>query len=141
KFQKAFEGHTHHVLDVGWRADGKVLASAGADNVIKGWDYEKGEQTRTVTGHGKQGARVVVVGTTSQIPTCAGDQAARVWNVDNGGSGMTFGGNKDFLYAVGVSPDGKIVAAGGEEGVVRLYNGGNGQLVKALVPPGTEAPK
>jgi len=28
------------------------------------------------------------------------------------------------------------VAAGGEEGVVRLYNGANGQLIKALLPPG-----
>jgi WD40 repeat protein len=141
KFQKAFEGHTHHVLDVGWRADGKVLASAGADNVIKVWDYEKGEQTRTITGHGKQVTRLLFVGTTSQILTCSGDQAARFWNVDNGGSGVTFGGSKDFLYAVGVSPDGKIVAAGGEEGVVRLYNGANGQLVKALVPPETEGQK
>ena len=36
---------------------------------------------------------------------------------------------------IGVSPDGSIVAAGGEEGVVRLYNGANGQLVKSLLPP------
>ena len=28
KFIKAFEGHTHHVLDVGWKFDGKLLASA-----------------------------------------------------------------------------------------------------------------
>ena len=32
------------------------------------------------------------------------------------------------------------MAAGGEEGVVRLYNGANGQLVKAMLPPG-DGPK
>ncbi len=32
-------------------------------------------------------------------------------------------------------------AAGGEEGVVRLYNGANAQLIKALLPPGVEMPK
>ena len=46
KFVKSFEGHTHHVLDVGWKPDGKLLASGGADNAVKVWDYEKGEQVR-----------------------------------------------------------------------------------------------
>jgi WD40 repeat protein len=141
KLLKSFEGHTHHVLDVGWKADGKLLASAGADNVIKVWDYEKGEQTRTIAGHAKQITRLLFVGKTSQVVTCSGDQNVRYWNVDNGGGGIAFGGSRDFLYAVGVSPDGKVVAAGGEEGVVRLYNGTNGQLLKALLPPGVEPPK
>jgi len=51
KFLKSFEGHTHHVMSVGWKADGKLLVSAGGDSpsatspgagVIKVWDYEKG---------------------------------------------------------------------------------------------------
>jgi WD40 repeat protein len=136
KFLKAFEGHTHHVLDVGWKADGKLLASAGADNVIKVWDYEKGEQARTFGDFKKQVTRLAFKGKSSEIVTCSGDPSLRFWNVDNGGGGMNFGGNKDFLYAVSVSADGQVVAAGGEEGVVRLYNGTNGQLIKELLPPG-----
>jgi WD40 repeat protein len=141
KFLKSFEGHTHHVLDVGWKADGKLLASAGADNVVKIWDYEKGEQARTIPAHGKQVTRLVFIGNTGQFATCSGDQTVRFWNVDNGGNTRNFGGNTDFLYAIGVSPDGTILAAGGEEGVVRLYNGANAQLIKALLPPGVEAKK
>jgi WD40 repeat protein len=138
KFLKSFEGHTHHVLDVGWKSDGKLLASAGADNVIKVWDYEKGEQIRTIAGHGKQITRLEFIGKTPQFVTCSGDNTVRFWNVDNGGNIRNFGGSNDFLYAVGVSPDGSIVAAGGEEGIVRLYNGTNGALVKELLPPGVE---
>jgi len=36
KFQKAFEGHTHHVLGTGFSADGKMIASAGADRSLPG---------------------------------------------------------------------------------------------------------
>jgi WD40 repeat protein len=135
KFVKSFEGHTHHVLDVGWRNDGKFLASAGADNVIKVWDFEKGEQVRTMTGHSKQITRLLFVGTGSRIITCSGDQTIRMWNVDSGGTERQFTSGTDFLYTVAVTPDGAIVAAGGEEGVVRLYNGTNAQLIKQLVPP------
>ncbi len=140
KFIKAFEGHTHHVLDVDWQANGKQLASAGADNVVKIWDFEKGEQIRTIQGHGKQVTRLLFIGKTNQFVTCSGDETVRIWNADNGGNVRNFSGSKDFLYAVGVSADGSIVATGGQEGVVRLYNGTNAQLIKTLLPPGVTEP-
>jgi WD40 repeat protein len=138
KLVKTFEGHTHHVLDVGWKSDGKLLASAGADNEIKVWDFEKGEQVRPIKAHTKQVTRLVFVANKPEFVTCSGDQSVRMWNADNGGNVRNFGNSPDYLYALGVSPDGSVVAYGGEEGVVRLYNGTNGQLVKALVPPGEE---
>jgi WD40 repeat protein len=139
KFIKSFEGHTHHVLDVAWKSDGKLLVSAGADNAIKVWDYDKGEQVRSFGNHAKQITRLVFKGKTSQIATCSGDQTVRFWNVDDGNGGLTIGGSNDYLYAVDVSSDGKVVAAGGEEGIVRLFNGENGQLIKALAPPAVPA--
>jgi hypothetical protein len=141
KLVKQFEGHTHHVLDVGWRGDGKFLASAGADNAVKVWDFEKGEQARTMSGHSKQVTRLQFIGATTRIVTCSGDQTVRMWNVESGGTERQFQAGGDFLYAIGVSPDGALVAAGGEDGTVRLYNGQNGQLIKQLLPPGVEAPK
>jgi WD40 repeat protein len=140
KFIKSFEGHTHHVLDVGWKADGKLIASAGADNTVKVWDYEKGEQVRTINAHNKQVTRLAFIGKTSQFVTCSGDQQVKFFNADNGGNTRNFGGNNDYVYAVSVSPDGAVVAAGGEEGIVRVYNGNNGQLLKSLLPPDAQPP-
>jgi WD40 repeat protein len=140
KFLKAFEGHTHHVLGVGWKGDGKLLASAGADNVIKIWEFDKGEQLRTIAGSSKQITRLVFIGKSDQFATCSGDQTVRFWNI-NGGNTRNFGGNADFLYALAVSPDGALVAAGGQEGIVRVYNGSNGQLLKSLLPPDAQPAK
>ena len=39
------------VLTVGWRFDGKLLASGGADNKIILWDPKKGERLKTLEGH------------------------------------------------------------------------------------------
>jgi len=141
KFIKSFEGHTHHVLDVGWKSDGKLIASAGADNTVKVWDYEKGEQARTINAHNKQVTRLLFIGKTAQFVTCSGDQQVKFFNADNGGNTRNFGGNSDYVYAVSVSPDGAVVAAGGEEGIVRVYNGNNGQLVKSLLPPDAQPPQ
>ena len=62
KFVRAFEGHTHHVLGVSWSADGRTLASSGADKVIKIWDFRTGDQKRTIAGFGKEVTAVKFVG-------------------------------------------------------------------------------
>jgi Planctomycete cytochrome C/WD domain, G-beta repeat len=150
KFLKSFEGHTHHVMSVGWKADGKLLASAGGDSpsaispgpgVIKVWDYEKGEQVRPINNaHARQITQLLFVGATNTVITCSGDGSVKIFNVDNGGATRTFQAAPDFLYSVGTSADGTVVAAGCENGTVRLYNGTNGQLVKTLAAPGEEEP-
>lgn len=128
---RSFEGHTHHVLDVAWRADGKTLVSAGADNVLKVWDFDKGEQIRTIGGHTKQVSRLSMLRTAPMVISACGDAGLRQWNIDSGGNVRSYQGASDFLHAVAATNDGSLVAAGGEEGIVRVYNG-QGALVKTL---------
>jgi WD40 repeat protein/cytochrome c5 len=141
KFVKGFEGHTHHVMGVGWTPDGKKIASCGADNFVKVWDYEKGEKLRDMQGHQKQVTNLFFVGKTPQFLTASGDATVRMWNADNGGNVRQFPGAPDFVYAVSASTDGAVVASGCEDGVVRVYNGTNGTLVKAALPPDAEPKK
>ncbi len=138
---KSFEGHTHHVMGVGWTPDGKKLASCGADNLVKIWDYEKGEKVRDMRGHQKQVTTLFFVGKTAQFLTGSGDTTVRMWNADNGGNIRSFSGAPDFVYAVGASTDGTVVATGCEDGILRVYSGKNGQLLKAALPPGAEPKK
>jgi len=141
KFVKSFEGHTHHVMGVGWTPDGKKIASCGADNFVKVWDYEKGEKLRDMPGHTKQVTALFFVGKTPQFVTGGGDASVRMWNADNGGNVRSFAGAVDFVYSVGASTDGTIVASGCEDGVLRVYNGTSGTLMKAALPPDAEPKK
>ncbi len=138
---KSFEGHTHHVMGVGWTPDGKKIASCGADNFVKVWDYEKGEKIRDMQGHTKQVTALFFVGKTPQFVTGSGDASVRMWNADNGGNVRSFPGAADFVYAVSASTDGTVVASGCEDGVLRVYNGANGTLMKAALPPDAEPKK
>jgi WD40 repeat protein len=140
KMVKSFEGHTHHVLDVGWQFDGKLLASAGGDNTVKVWDWDKGEQVRTINAHAKQITRLLFVGKKSEFLTCGGDSAVKAFNATGGNNIRNFAGGADFIYAIAVSPDGALVATGGQEGIVRVYNGATSALLRTLLPPGEQPP-
>jgi WD40 repeat protein len=140
KLLKTFEGHANHVLDIGWKHDGKKLASASADQTVRVWNVEAGELAITIAGHGKQITRAVVIGKEPHVATACGDAYVRFCNMDNAQHYRAFGGNADFLYALDVSPDGTLVAAGGQESVVRLYNGTNAQLLFTLAPPPSKPP-
>ena len=135
KLVKSFEGHTHQVLDVGWSADGKYLASAGADETVKVWDYAKGEQSRTINVNSKQLTRLEFIGKTTDFAVCTGSGLVRYYRCTNGGLVRNFPTLSDFAFAIDVSPDGQMMVAGGQAGVVKVYNGANGQLLRTLTPP------
>jgi WD40 repeat protein len=137
KLVRSFEGHTQHVMDVGWKPDGKVLVSIGADDLIKTWDLDKGEQIRSFGNQKKQLTKLAFKSKSSEILVTSGDHTTRTWNIDSGSAGMSFGGATDYLCAVGISADGKLVSTGGEDGVLRVYDGASGKLVKAIPPAGT----
>ncbi len=140
KFVKSFEGHTHHVLDIGWSADGKKLASAGGDNTVKVWDFEKGEQERTINNaHTKQVTRLMFIGKKLEFLTASGDNSAKAFGV-NGNVTRTFSGGSDFIYAVGCSADGALVVTGGQEGIARVYVGAANTPTRSLLPPDAQPP-
>lgn len=135
KLIRSFEGHTHHVLDVAWKADGSRIATAGADNAIKIWNVETGEQQRTISNYAKQVTSIQYIGVTDNLASGSGDKTVKFHRAGDGGNYRGFGGMTDYVYAVAVSRDESIVAAGGEDGVLRIWNGQNGQSLMNFDPP------
>jgi WD40 repeat protein len=134
KIMKAFEGHTHHVLGVSWKRDGRSLATAGADNVVKVWDFTTGERKKNIEGFNKEVASISFIGVTDQALTSSGDSQVRIVR-ENGESVRTFGGAADYMYSASATPDGKVVVAGGQDSILRVWNGGDGNVLATFPPP------
>ncbi len=124
KLVHVFEGHTHHVLGVSFRADGRILGTAGADGVLVVWDMISGERKRRIEGWSKEVTSLQFLGATNQILTSAGDNVIRI--VDDGGRQIRAMANlPDFMQSAAAAGD--FVVAGGEDGLLRVWNGTNGQ--------------
>ena len=139
---KSFEGHTHHVLAVDWSGDGKQLVTGGADNVLKVWDFETGEQLRTLQAAGKQVTAVRWVPGRPLVAGASGDSTVKYWNPNgNGNVVRTFAGPGDYVFGVATSKDGKVVAAGGADGNLFLWNGEDAKVIRKVEGSKQEPPK
>ena len=137
KVARAFEGHLHHVLGVSWKPDGRTLASAGADNVIKVWDFVAGGKKKNIEGFGKEVTSVGFVGITDQLLATSGDHQVALYK-ENGDKVRSFEGASDFMNAAAATPDGKIIIAAGQDGVLRVWDGATGQALSTFAGPKTK---
>ncbi len=134
EFVRAFEGHTHHVMDVTWKGDGTALASAGADNAIKVWNVETGEQSKTITTYTRQVTSLQYVGMQDLIVSSSGDKRVFFHTASNGNPAREFKGSTDYVYRAATTPDGTFVVAGGEDGSVRVWNAADAQEIITFAP-------
>ncbi len=121
-----FEGHTRHILGLSFRADGRVLATAGADGVVVLWDTISGERTRKIEGWSKEVTSAQFIGATREILTSAGDNLVRI--VDDGGRQIrALDKLPDFMQSAASAATARVIIGGGEDGLLRVWNGTTGQ--------------
>jgi WD40 repeat protein len=133
KIFRNFEGHTHHVLGVSWSADGRTLATAGADGIVKVWDVTTGDRKKNIDGYDKEVTAVSFVGATSNVVTSSGDNKVRLVGLD-GKEVRQFPDVADFMESAAVSANGKLVVAGGQDSVFRIWNTDDGNKLGTFAP-------
>ena len=71
---------------------------------------------------------------TDQAVVSSGDGSVKLVR-ENGENVRSFPGAGDFIYAVAATPDGKVVVAGGQDGVLKVWNGTDGKEMAIFAPP------
>ncbi|MEQ8785054.1 MAG: c-type cytochrome domain-containing protein [Pirellulaceae bacterium] len=134
-----FEGHTNYVTGVAWRAGSKMLVTSGSDATIRTWNAATGDRIRVIVGFNKQVSAVKFLGATQYTVCASGDPLVRMHNADNGGVQRTFGGVAEYMFAVDAVGDltNGVVAAGGHDGVLRLWTTA-GVVLHEIGPPEPE---
>jgi WD40 repeat protein len=133
KLVRNFEGHTHHVLGVSWSADGRTLVTAGADGMVKVWDFTTGDRKKNIEGYDKEVTAVHFVAATANVVTSSGDNKVRLVGLD-GKEVRQFPEVADFMESAAVSADGKLVVAGGQDSILRVWNATDGGKLAAFAP-------
>jgi WD40 repeat protein len=145
--QVVLEGHNDGVLTVRFSPDGQQLLSGSLDNTARLWDWAAGRNVQTITDHtwwvwaaefSPDGRRIVTAGQ---------DGMAIVWeksgeaSEEQGGGNSRraatpssllqapsyhrlteFTGHNGAVYSAQFSPNGQLVATGGYENSVMLWN-------------------
>jgi WD40 repeat protein len=91
-----------------------------------------GKQIRAVAGHGDTVLKLVQHPKQPLLVTASADKTVRVWNADNGSAVRTLSGLTDQVFAVAISGDGGLVAAGSYAGEVHVWKIADGTVVKAF---------
>jgi WD40 repeat protein len=132
--------HPARVNALAYRQDGEALASASADGTVKVWDLGNGRELAAYRGHADgddpaRGADVVKVGGVDFAPdgktvASVGGSSLHLWDAATGKVVKVIPVvEKDDrpLKAVAFSRDGKAVAVGGDDGVLRVYDPATGK--------------
>ena len=88
-------------------------------------DFEKGNQKQTVKGHTKGVSSVAYMGAGEQLISSSGDQSVRIAN-------KPLPDAATFIHSSSVSQDGTIIAAGGEDSILRIWTTGDSKLYLKL---------
>ncbi len=124
----SFEGHSSHVLSIGWRGDGLALATGSADKTLRVWDLLEAKQTRSNTSFGKEVSAVAWLGTGDTVASASGDSTVRL-------NDERLPGAKGFVFCLAADSPGKFLAAGGEDGVLRVWNAADKKLLREQPAP------
>jgi predicted ATPase/WD40 repeat protein/DNA-binding SARP family transcriptional activator len=140
-------GHSHEISSLTFSADGQQLASSGADQRVYLWDVRTGQALNSVQAYRFGSNSVCFSPDGALVASGDADQIVRLWQVAPdptaareaqahptpiGQLRHVLLGHTRFLRATAFSPSGRILASGGADCTIRLWDRVTGQSLFTL---------
>ncbi|MFO0892569.1 MAG: protein kinase [Isosphaeraceae bacterium] len=143
-FKGTLEGHEKDVVSLDFSPDGKLLASASLDRTLKLWDVKDRRLVGTLTHPENERLAVRFSPDGKTVAVADGRLDAKqgetfpctveLWEPESCKLLLTLRGHTASIPALAFSPDGKMLASGGLDQTVRLWNPENGDLLDTIYP-------
>lgn len=125
---RVLRGHRAQVFSLAFSRDGKLLASAGPDEDVIVWNTATGRVVDRLVGQ-RTTINAVVFGPDDRTLVSAGDDGSMiVWNTETGRPQKTLTAPRS-IGGLAVSPTAEMIASGGADWNVSLWNPRTGALL------------